>query len=202
MNADFWNGRYGIEDFVYGRAPNDFLAAEAHRIAPGRVLCLAEGEGRNAAHLAALGHEVTAVDFSIEGLRKAERLAREQGVALATVEADLATYEPELEAFTGVVAIFAHLPLAVRRRVHGWVARALRPGGIFVLEAYTPAQLAYDTGGPRDAALLMTLAGLREELAPLEIVLGREVERDIHEGIFHGGRSATVQVVAQRARRP
>lgn len=198
MSSQFWDERYRGEAYAYGREPNTFLRDQAHRITRGRVLCLAEGEGRNAVFLAGLGHEVTAVDFSVEGLRKAERLAREQHVKLTTVQADLATYEPELDAFTGVVAIFAHLPPAVRKHVHGWVPRALRPGGVFVLEAYTPAQLAFNTGGPRDAAMLMTLEGLKEELAPLTIAVGREVEREIHEGAFHGGPSATVQIVAVR----
>lgn len=200
MSAQFWDERYRAEAYAYGREPNEFLRAEAHRIEPGRVLCLAEGEGRNAVFLAGLGHLVTAVDFSTEGLRKAERLAREQNVAITTVHADLATYEPEIDAFTGVVAIFAHLPPPVRRHVHGWIPRALRSGGVFILEAYTPAQLAHNTGGPRDVALLMTLAGLKDELAPLTMDVGREVEREIHEGAFHGGPSATVQLVASRRR--
>jgi SAM-dependent methyltransferase len=198
MSSQFWDDRYRADEYAYGREPNEFLRAEAHRIAPGRVLCLAEGEGRNAVFLASLGHEVTAVDFSVEGLRKAERLARDQNVKIATVQADLATYEPEMDAFTGVVAIFAHLPPPVRKHVHGWIPRALRSGGVYILEAYTPAQLALDTGGPRNAELLMTLAGLKEELAPLTMDIGREVEREIHEGPFHGGRSATVQLVAAR----
>ncbi|MBK6695962.1 MAG: class I SAM-dependent methyltransferase [Myxococcales bacterium] len=200
MSAQFWDERYRAEAYAYGREPNEFLRAEAHRIEPGRVLCLAEGEGRNAVFLAGLGHLVTAVDFSTEGLRKAERLAREQNVAIATVHADLATYAPETDAFTAVVAIFAHLPPPVRKHVHGWIPRALRSGGVFILEAYTPAQLAHNTGGPRDAALLMTLDGLREELAPLTVEVGREVVREINEGAFHGGLSATVQLVASRPR--
>jgi SAM-dependent methyltransferase len=187
-----------VDEYAYGREPNEFLRAEAHRITPGRVLCLAEGEGRNAVFLAGLGHKVTALDFSVEGLRKAERLARERNVEIATIHADLTTYEPEIDAFTGIVAIFAHLPPLVRKRVHTGIPFALRSGGVYILEAYTPQQLAFNTGGPRDAALLLTLAGLKEELAPLKIEIGREVERRIHEGPFHGGPSATVQLVAVR----
>lgn len=198
MSSQFWDERYRSDEYAYGREPNEFLRAEAHRIAPGRVLCLAEGEGRNAVYLAGLGHQVTAVDFSAAGLRKTERLAGEHGVSVTTVQADLATYEPEPGAFAGVVAIFAHLPEAVRKHVHGWVSRALAPGGVFLLEAYTPQQLAFGTGGPRDPAMLMTLAGLKAELSPLTLEIGREVEREIHEGAFHGGPSATVQVVAVR----
>jgi SAM-dependent methyltransferase len=196
MPSQFWDDRYRTDGYAYGREPNDFLRAEAHRIPQGRVLCLAEGQGRNAVYLAGLGHTVTAVDFSAEGLRKAAELAREQNVVVTTVQADLATYEPELEAFSGIVAIFAHLPAAVRTKVHGWVARALRPGGVFILEAYTPDQIPLGTGGPRDPAMLMTLAGLKAELAPLAIDVGREVRREIREGALHGGPSATVQVVA------
>jgi SAM-dependent methyltransferase len=198
MNSQFWDDRYRADEYAYGREPNGFLRAEAHRIPRGRVLCLAEGEGRNAVFLAGLGHEVTAVDFSAEGLRKAERLARERHVKLTTVHADLSTYEPEAGSLTGIVAIFAHLPPVVRKRVHSWIPRALRPGGVFILEAYTPQQLALNTGGPRDPALLMTLADFRDELSPLTIEIGREVERQIDEGTFHAGPSATVQVVAVR----
>ena len=198
MSADFWNERFGSEEYAYGREANEFVVAQAARIPRGRVLCLAEGEGRNAVFLAGLGHEVTAVDLSTEGLRKTERLAKERDVTVTTVHADLATYEPEEGAFTGIVSVWAHLPPAVRARVHGWVTRALRPGGVFLLEAYRPAQLAFDTGGPRDVALLPTLEALRAELAPLRLELGREVERVVHEGAFHSGLSATVQVVAIR----
>jgi SAM-dependent methyltransferase len=198
MSSQFWNERYRAEEYAYGREPNEFLRAEAHRIPAGRVLCLAEGEGRNAVFLAGLGHRVTAVDFSTEGLRKVERLAAERNVVVETVEADLTAYEPEVFAFSGIVAIFAHLPPAVRKHVHGWISRALRSGGVFILEAYTPAQIALNTGGPRDPALLMTLDALRDELVPLTIEIGREVERQIDEGAFHGGPSATVQVVARR----
>jgi SAM-dependent methyltransferase len=198
MTSQFGDERYRADEYVYGREPNEFLMGQAARIQPGPVLCLAEGEGRNAVFLAGLGHEVTAVDFSAEGLRKTERLAREHKVKVTTVFADLAAYEPDVETFTGVVSIFAHLPPLVRKRVHAWVPRALVPGGVLILEAYRPEQLALNTGGPRDPSLLMTLAGLTDELAPLIIEVGRDVERQIHEGAFHSGRSATVQVLAAR----
>lgn len=202
MNPSFWDDRYRSEEYAYGREPNDHVRAEAHRIPRGRVLCLAEGEGRNAVHLASLGYAVTAVDRSAEGLRKAERLARERSVSLELVEADLATYEPPEGAFTGIVSIFAHVPAAVRRHLHALVPRALVAGGVFLLEAYTPAQLALGTGGPRDAALLPSLAELEAELSPaLELVVAREVQREIHEGAFHSGQSATVQLVGVKPQR-
>jgi SAM-dependent methyltransferase len=196
MQPNFWDERYRGEEYAYGRAPNDFLLAEAHRIPRGRVLCLAEGEGRNATFLAGLGYAVTAVDLSAEGLRKAELLALERSVSLDLVQADLATFEPEKGVFTGIISIFAHVPAVVRKRLHALIPGALAPGGVFLMEAYIPAQIALGTGGPRDPALLAPLRELESELSGrLDLVIAREVERDIHEGTFHDGRSATAQLV-------
>lgn len=193
--TSFWDDRYRGEAYVYGVEPNDFVRESAPRIPPGRVLCLAEGEGRNAAFLAARGHAVTAVDQSIEGLRKAERLARERGVTVEVVQADLSHYDLEAGAFAGIISTFAHLPRPARQRLHAQIPGALAVGGAFVLEAYRPAQLAFKTGGPPDVALLPSLDELREELAGLDLVVAREIEREIHEGTVHNGMSATVQVV-------
>ncbi|HEY5373670.1 MAG TPA: class I SAM-dependent methyltransferase [Polyangiaceae bacterium] len=190
----FWDDRYRGDNYAYGTEPNDFLRASVSRIPLGRVLCLAEGEGRNAVYLAARGYAVTAVDLSAEGLRKAERLARERGVVVELVQADLTSYELPGD-LAGVVSIFAHVPAVSRQRLHAQIPAALRPGGAFVLEAYRPEQLAFNTGGPRDAALLPTLADLRRELASLTLVVAQEVEREVQEGNYHCGRSATVQVV-------
>ena len=200
FDATFWNQRYGAagDGYVYGTSPNEFLAAVAERIPPGPVLCLAEGEGRNAVHLAGLGHAVTAVDQSAAGLSKARALARRQRVELNTVVADLADFAIGETVWTGIVAIFMHLPPALRAVVLARVVAGLKPGGVFVLECYTPAQLAFNTGGPRDPALLPTLAGLRAELAGLEFLHGQELERDIVEGDGHTGRGAVVQVFARR----
>lgn len=200
FDANFWNERYGAAgtSYIYGTAPNEFLAAVADRIPPGPVLCLADGEGRNGVHLAALGHSVTSVDLSVAGLAKARALADRRGVALATVVADLNDYQIQPGAWAGIVAIFMHLPPALRAKVLARAAAGLQPGGMFVLECYSPAQLAFNTGGPRDAALLPTLAALRTELAGLDFLHGVELERDILEGDGHTGRGAVVQVIARK----
>ncbi len=191
----FWDQRYAEEGLAYGVAANDFLAASARRIPPGPVLCLAEGEGRNALHLAALGHAVTAVDLSLVGLEKTQRRARERGLEIATIHADLAEFDIEEGAWAGIVAIFAHLPPAIRRRLHQQAVGGLRPGGAFVLEAYTADQLPHKTGGPPVRELLFGLEELREELAGLDLVHAEETVRHIEEGKYHHGTSAVVQVV-------
>ena len=198
MDRDSWNARYRDGDYLYGTEPNDFLRAEVGRIPKGRVLCLAEGEGRNAVFLAKLGYEVTGVDFSATGLRKAETLAKSHGVKLRLIEADLATFDLGIERWHGIVSMWAHTQLPVRQRIHAAVSRALIAGGAFVLEAYRPEQLAFGTGGPKDVTMLPTIAALQAELAGLELVIARDVNRDIREGTKHGGPSATVQLVGIR----
>ena len=194
-----WDARYAEEGWAFGTEPNDFLREQAHHLAPGgRVLCLAEGEGRNAVWLAQQGFDVTGVDLASHGLDKAQRLAAERGVHLTTVVADLASFEFGSAAWDGIVSIFAHVPPEVRQRVHAQVLTALKPGGILLLEAYRPQQLEHGTGGPPDEARMLDLERLRPELGTLEWLLAREVERDVIEGRYHTGRASTVQLVARR----
>ncbi len=192
-----WNERYASTFASYGTEPNDYLREVAARIPEGPVLCLAEGEGRNAVFLAERGHLVTAVDLSDVGLANAAKLAAERNVPLTTVVADLADYDLGEARWAGIVSIWAHVPSALRERLHAACVRALEPGGAFVLEAYTPRQLTRPgKGGPPDAALLMTPEALRAELAGLRIERCAEVDRDVQEGLFHQGPSTTVQVLA------
>jgi SAM-dependent methyltransferase len=200
LDAAFWNERYAGADYFYGTTPNDFLVSVAAEIPAGPVLCLAEGEGRNAIFLASRGHAVTAVDQSEAGLAKARALAQQRGVPLTAVAADLAEFAIAPSAWAGIVAIFMHLPPALRRTVLSRAAAGLRPGSVFVMEAYRPAQLGYGTGGPRDVMLLPTLAELRAELGDLDFSIGREIERDVREGGGHTGMSAVVQVLARRTK--
>lgn len=194
---EFWERRYSASAYAYGTEPNGFLVEVADRIPAGRVLCLAEGEGRNAVWLAARGHAVTAVDSSATGLAKAEALARTRAVRIETIVADLSSFAIAPGAWSGIVAIFAHLPPQLRRAVHRAAARGLACGGVFVIEAFTPRQLALGTGGPKQRDLLFTLDELREDLTGLDFKVGREMERDVVEGRYHTGRAAVVQVLAQ-----
>ena len=195
MNS--WDEKYGAPGHYYGTEPNDFLR-EHHAVIPagGRVLCLAEGEGRNAVFLAQQGLEVVAVDQSPVGLRKAQTLAAKRGVTISTVVADLADYRIEPGHWDGIVSIWCHLPEPLRADVHRQVVVGLKHGGAFLLEAYTPAQLNYGTGGPKSIDLLPTLAELRIELDGLDLVHAAEREREVHEGQGHFGLSAVVDIVA------
>ena len=196
-----WDQRYGEPGLAYGTEPNEFLAANAARYLPakGEILSLGEGEGRNAVFLAGLGFRVTGVDSSGVGLEKANALAEKMGVRLQTVVADLGTFDLGVERWDGIVSIWCHTPSALRARLHRSVVAALRPGGVLLLESYTPAQLEYKTGGPPTADYLMTLVAAREELAGLELLEAGEKIREVHEGKYHDGLSAVLQVVARKA---
>lgn len=194
-----WDERYASDKAVYGDAPNDFLREQLGALNHGPTLCLAEGQGRNALFLAAQGLDVTAMDQSQAGMDRAAEIARERALMLTTVVGDLADYDLGEGQWANIVAIFAHLPPALRRDVHARVVRALRPGGVFLLVAYTPDQLTTSgTGGPPDADWLMTLDGLSDELSGLEVT-GEEVRRPVNEGQYHQGEGAVVQIIARKA---
>jgi len=193
-----WDKRYDTPDFVYGEEPNTFLVENVHHLVPGSLLCLAEGEGRNGVYLAQNGFEVTAVDASSVGLEKAMKLAARNNVELLTVVTDLAEYVIEPESVDNIVSIFCHLPTAVRKKVHRDAVNGLRPGGVLLLEAYTPDQLLLKTGGPPVKEMLMTLEELRSELTGLEFILAQEIRRPVIEGFLHTGVGAVVQVVARK----
>lgn len=190
-----WNQRYATEEYAYGKEPNDFLRRTADDIQPGRILCLAEGEGRNAVYLAQQGWKVTAVDISEVGLAKAQRLAAERGVHIETVQADLADFTIEPNSWEAVVSIFCHLPSNIRAPLHERVVSGLKPGGTLVLEAYHPRQLELGTGGPSTPELLADLNTLRAELRGMNLQLMQEIERPVQEGIYHQGESAVVQIL-------
>lgn len=196
--SDFWDQRYTESGWAYGTAPNDFLEAEASRIPPGAVLCLAEGEGRNAVFLAGRGHGVEAVDQSSAGLAKTRLLAAEHGVEVQTTQADLASFDLGQACWQGIVSIFVHLPSPLRRRVHAAAVAALAPGGVLIFEAYAPAQLTLGTGGPRETDRLCPLAALAEDFSGLELLVAREVRREIQEGKYHRGTGAVIQIVGRK----
>ena len=197
-----WNERYNGAEYVFGTEPNDFLTEVFENIpAGGRVLCLAEGEGRNAVFLAEQGYKVTAMDLSEVGLNKALKLASDNGVDIKIEVADLADYQFGEAQWDGIVSIWAHLPESVRQYVHAQITPALKPAGVFILEAYTEQQLTMDAvGGPpaTQKERFGSLAILRTELADLEELIGAEKLRMISEGKRHQGLSAVVQYLGKK----
>ncbi|MDX2424298.1 MAG: class I SAM-dependent methyltransferase [Amphritea sp.] len=191
-----WDQRYSGENFVYGTEPNEFLVEQAYRIPQGSVLCLAEGEGRNAVYLAQKGYEVHAIDLSTIGRDKAMSLAEKTGTRIRYDVGDLTHLEIAPEHWSGIVSIFAHSPSALRRDLHKKVVSGLQPGGVFILEAFSPNQLnSSGLGGPKDLDMLMSLLDLKQELAELDLLLARECLRPVNEGELHRGECSVIQLV-------
>ncbi|MCB1755096.1 MAG: class I SAM-dependent methyltransferase [Gammaproteobacteria bacterium] len=191
----FWNERYSASEFLYGTEANSFLV-ENLKLLLSPVLSLSEGEGRNAVFMASQGLSVLGVDCSEVGLEKAHSLARSRGVSIETEVADLAEYQPRENHFGSVVSISAHLPGAIRKNLYPLIEKALKPNGIFLLEAYSENQLQKDTGGPKNIDMLMSIDKLRQELPNLKPVLLRELEREVSEGEGHNGLASVVQFIA------
>lgn len=198
---EVWDERFAKADgYLFGRAPNRFVAAQAHLLAPGsRVLCLADGEGRNGVFLAERGLDVMSVDLSPVALAKARALAAERGVTLRLEEANLATWDWPKSAFDAVIGIFFQFAgPSLRARIFDGIKQALKPGGLLLLQGYRPEQLAYKTGGPPDAENLYTEELLRGAFGGFEILHLQAHDDVIEEGSAHVGMSALIDLVARK----
>jgi SAM-dependent methyltransferase len=198
--AGTWNSRFEGDEFHFGTAPNAWLAEHADLFRPGqRALCVADGEGRNSVWLARRGLEVDAFDIAEVGVAKARRLAAEQGVGVNYAISDCDAYVWPHEHYDSVVAIFVQFAdPAMRERLFANMKRSLKPGGVLVLQGYTPKQLEYRTGGPRVASHLYTPEMLRKAFADMTMIELRKYEAALAEGTGHCGRSALVGLVARR----
>lgn len=191
-----WDERYATPDYIFGTEPAAFVVRAAPLIPPGsRILCLAEGEGRNGVYLASLGHDVTGIDLSAVGLAKAARLAAARGVALTLRQADVMGWDGSDGPWDAVVAIFVHFLTPQRARLAAACARGLRPGGLMLYHGYGPGQIGLGTGGPKDPAMLADAAGMVAAFPGWGVVQARDHEDVLAEGSRHVGRSALVDVI-------
>ena len=201
MNAStaaFWDARYDVTDYIFGTAPNRFLASQAHLIRPGmHTLAVADGEGRNSVWLAERGAIVHALDISPIALAKAQTLAHTRGVAVKFEQANLLNWNwPEAE-YDLVVAIFIQFaPPPARDSIIAGIRHCLKPGGTLILQGYTPRQIEFGTGGPGSAENMYTEPLLREWFCDWNILHLREHEDFIDEGTHHYGQSALIDLVA------
>ncbi|MFO1340203.1 MAG: class I SAM-dependent methyltransferase [Burkholderiaceae bacterium] len=198
--AGTWNRRYEGDGFLFGTEPNQWLREQVGQLPPGgRVLCVADGEGRNSVWLARQGFVVDAFDIAGRAVDKARAFAAREGAAVHFAVADCDGYAWAEASHDAVVAIFVQFAdPALRARLFERMVRSLRPGGVLVLQGYTPKQLEYKTGGPPCASHLYTEALLREAFAGLDIVQLRAYEAEVREGTGHSGRSALIGLVARR----
>jgi SAM-dependent methyltransferase len=195
-----WQERYSGPEYAFGKEPNYFLQS-CERLLPasGRALAIADGEGRNGVWLAERGLDVVSIDFSPLAQAKARALAAERGVSLDFELADVHNWTYPEAAFDVVVEIFTQFSSAKERALK-WngMRRTLKPGGLLIIQGYSPKQLEYGTGGPRQLDNLYTRAILEAAFGDYQDLLIVQEERELHEGTSHRGISAVINLTARK----
>jgi SAM-dependent methyltransferase len=197
MEATFWNTRYTKNDTVYGYEPNQFFKSFIDSHKPGSILLPAEGEGRNAIYAASKGWEVTAFDFSEVAKEKALRLAQSKKVHINYDVLNIQNFKAG-KLYDAVGLIYVHLPDALRKQFHQAIYQSLKPAGYLVLEAFSKAQIEYDSGGPKDVALLYDAPALCNDFQFLHLLCCQQKEIVLNEGAFHKGKAAVLQIIGQK----
>lgn len=204
MTMNFWDQKFDMPEYKYGKQPNRFLREQAMRLqANSKILLPGDGEGRNSVWLAEQGHHVTAMDSSALGLEKIRRLALERNVKLHIILADLEHWAPEPDSFDALILTYVHLPSSWRAQTHQRLVQGLRPGGWLILEAFHPLQLGYRSGGPKDESLLYTKEMIQSDMAifpatDLQELMAWEGEVRLDEGSGHQGPGYVTRYIAQR----
>jgi cyclopropane fatty-acyl-phospholipid synthase-like methyltransferase len=194
-----WETRFRAPGYAFGKEPNGFLKAQAHRLHSGQsALSVADGEGRNGVWLAEQGLDVLTIDFSASALAKARALAEERGVRLRTEVADVNRWAWPAEAYDVIAAIFIFVAPADRPAFFANLKKALKRGGVLLLQGYRPEQLSYRTGGPGEADRMYTRALLEDSFRDMAEVEIREHDSMISEGTAHVGMSALIDLIAKK----
>ena len=195
-----WEARYAEPGYLFGTEPNAFLKSKAQLLKPGqKALSVADGEGRNGVFLAELGLDVLAIDISPSALAKSAALARERGVTLRTELTDIAGWNWPIETFDAVVAIFIQFsPPKGREQVFSKIKRALKPGGLLLMEGYRPEQIRYKSGGPSDVQRLYTRALLEQAFGDFSSLEIEEHDSVVREGSRHTGMAALIDLVGRK----
>jgi 2-polyprenyl-3-methyl-5-hydroxy-6-metoxy-1,4-benzoquinol methylase len=199
--TQFWNERFDKKEFIFGKEPNEYLAQKARQYLQSgdRVLCIADGEGRNGVWLAKQGLSVVGFDVSDKALAKAKQLAFDNQVSITYSLCDSDGFDWQVNAYDAIVGIFIQFAdPAMRSRIFRQVYAALKPGGIFILQGYTPKQLEYKTGGPSLIEHLYTEEMIRDLAQDFEILDLCSYEKELSEGARHAGMSALLGLTARK----
>ena len=190
----FWDDRFSSEEYVYGKEANRFLKSELDKLTPGKILFPAEGEGRNAVYAAGKGWKVDAFDSSIEGRKKALKLAGEMGTEINYQIASYKNFSFE-GGYDAVALCFTHLAPPLRQEVHKQYIELLKPGGHIIMQAFRKEQLGLDSGGPRELDLLFSKEELESDFSGLSNLKVWETEEDLEEGPYHRGFARLINLV-------
>lgn len=199
MIEDKWDESFGREDFVYGTDANVFIKEHADRFEPGsKIACLAEGEGRNAIHLAMLGHEITAYDISKVGLTKANTLANINNVSINTKQINLIDEDLPYESYDNAILVFGHVHKDDQAKLINNMIQTVKKDGLIMFEVYSTAQINFDTGGPGKIDYLYDPNTVLNLIEPYEVFHFYYGETERFEGLRHNGLGHVIQVIIKK----
>ncbi len=198
-----WNERFSNEEFAYGEEPNNYLKAQLEKLAPGSILFPAEGEGRNAVFAARMGWTVSAFDISVEGKKKALKLAEANEVKIDYQLGELGVLNFKPEQFDAMALIYAHFPADIKSSYHKSLDKYLRAGGMIIFEAFSKKHVEYikmneAVGGPKDIDMLFSIEELTSDFSNYEIIEMSETEIELKEGQFHNGTGSVIRFLARK----
>lgn len=198
-----WDERYSSEAFAYGEEPNNYLKEQLEKLNAGSILFPAEGEGRNAVFAARLGWNVSAFDISIEGKKKALKLAAKNGVAIDYQVGELSQLNYAPAQFDALALIYAHFPAAIKSALHKELNTYVRPGGVVIFEAFSKNHLKYQAkdpqiGGPKELDMLFSIDEIKSDFSDYEIIELEEKEIELNEGEFHKGVGSVIRFTGKK----
>jgi 2-polyprenyl-3-methyl-5-hydroxy-6-metoxy-1,4-benzoquinol methylase len=200
---DRWNDRYGKDEFAYGVHPNNYLKEQLEQLPVGTLLFPAEGEGRNAVFAAKLGWTVSAFDISVEGKKKALRLAEVNKVTIDYQVGELQALHYKPEQFDAIALIYAHFPADIKSLYHKTLDTYLRKSGFVIFEAFSKRHIDYiakneKVGGPKDVASLFSMEEIKSDFPNYKIIALEEKEIELNEGLFHNGTGSVIRFVGRK----
>ena len=194
---EFWNSKFSRDGFLYGIKPNTFIASKT-KLFPknAKILCIGEGEGRNAIFFAKKGFEVTAIDASDLGLKKLEERAKEENLNIETICMDLNHWNNDKK-YDVIVASYLHMYENERIELFEKIENSLTQDAYFIGEFFSTKQLNFNSGGPKDETLLYTVDDFKKNfLSSNKDISEQEVILD--EGKGHQGDACVIRVVIQK----
>lgn len=198
-----WNDRFREEEFAYGKKPNNYLKEQLEKLNPGKILFPAEGEGRNAVFAAINNWDVSAVDISIEGQKKANQLAKSNNVSIDYQIEELQNLKYKADQFDAIALIHAHFPPTIRATYHKKIVKFLKKDGTIIIEGFSKKHLEYNSknpkvGGPKNIDFLFSIEEIKAEFQNFEIIELVEKEIELNEGAFHIGKASVIRFVGRK----
>ena len=179
-----WDTVYNTKTYVFGKEPAGILKDNLKLLPVGRALDIAMGEGRNSVFLAKKGFSAEGVDISDVALRKARRLAQENGVRIKALAADLMHYSITPDSYTVIVNIDY-----LQRSLIPQIKKGLKKGGVVVYENATVDDLANKPAQHLRRDFLLNKGELKELFKEFEILYYRE---------SNDGKNAKASLIARK----